>query len=368
MDTQDYLEIKVTVPDEETGDIIAAMVSDLGFDSLMYEDGQQKCYIQRGLYDEDAFEQTLEELRGTTGCELHFTVDVMPKVNWNQQWESTGFTPIECGAFIVLPYGSDCAGQSESSCEQQDDGDCAGHQAASSQQDGSDCVGHSSHSSSSSCQTDSSCGCAIQSESSSDQQDDGGCASHSSSFCSSSSQQNSCDQAGPLSPLYLNPQMAFGTGHHHTTFMMMLTMQSIDMRGASVMDLGCGTAVLAILAARLGAASVAGIDIDAVAVRSAQNNVSLNGLDFPVICGDATDLRPHSYDIILANIHKNIIIRDLPLYANALTPGGRLLVSGFYETDADEVLAAAAEQGITLADAQAVRTREGWCCISLKKS
>lgn len=352
MDTQDYLEIKVTVPDEETGDIIAAMVSDLGFDSLMYEDGQQKCYIQRGLYDEDAFEQTLEELRGTTGCELHFTVDVMPKVNWNQQWESTGFTPIECGAFIVLPYGSDHAG----------------HQAASSQQNGSDCAGHSSSSSSSSCQKDSSCGCAIQSESSSDQQDGSDCAGHSSQSSSFCSQQNGSQPAGPLSPLYLNPQMAFGTGHHHTTFMMMLTMQSIDMRGASVMDLGCGTAVLAILAARLGAASVAGIDIDAVAVRSAQNNVSLNGLDFPVICGDATDLRPHSYDIILANIHKNIIIRDLPLYANALTPGGRLLVSGFYETDADEVLAAAAEQGITLADAQAVRTREGWCCISLKKS
>ena len=117
--------------------------------------------------------------------------------------------------------------------------------------------------------------------------------------------------------------MAFGTGHHHTTYMMMQTMleHEHEIRDHSVMDLGCGTAVLAILAAKLGAGKVSGIDIDAVAARSAENNVRMNGFDFGILCGDANDLQEDSYDFLLANIHRNIIINDLPLYSKAVRKG-----------------------------------------------
>ena len=283
MDSQDYLEIKVAVPNEEFGDVVVAVAGDLGFDSFMYEDGTQKCYIQRDSFNQDAFAASMEIVMGLTGQEVSWTVDEMPKVNWNQEWENTGFTPIECGSFVVMPAGG--------------------------------------------------------------------------------------EYEGNLEPVYLKPQMAFGTGHHHTTFMMMETMQDLaaEIAGSSVMDLGCGTAVLAILAAKLGASKVEGIDIDAVAVRSSQENVSLNGLDFPVICGDASDLAADAYDFLLANIHRNIIIADLPVYSKAVRKGGRLLVSGFNPADVDDILAAAETNGFTLYEYEkpAIRTREGWCCISL---
>lgn len=283
MDSQDYLEIKVNVPGEELGDIIAAAVSELGYDAFMFEDGVQKCYIQGAMYDEMALTLTLRSIEEFTGAQLDWSMEAMPKVNWNAEWERTGFTPIECGDYVVMPFG--------------------------------------------------------------------------------------CDYEGSLEPIFLNPQMAFGTGHHHTTFMMMQTMQSIDLQGASVMDLGCGTAVLAILAAKLGAARVSGIDIDAVAARSAQENVSLNSLDFPIVCGDASDLEQNAYDVLLANIHRNIIINDLPLYATAIRKGGRLLISGFYEEDVDDILSAASQHGFALSESEtpAIRSREGWCCVSLKK-
>ena len=150
--------------------------------------------------------------------------------------------------------------------------------------------------------------------------------------------------------IFLRPQMAFGTGHHSTTRMMMEQLIALgeQIRQMSVMDLGCGTAVLAILASKLGAARVSAIDIDAVAVRSALENLALNACSFPVSCGDASSLEPLGYDLILANIHKNIIISDLPRYSAALRSGGRLFVSGFYSEDLQDIVQAAKKWGFCL--------------------
>lgn len=166
--------------------------------------------------------------------------------------------------------------------------------------------------------------------------------------------------------ILLDPRMAFGTGHHDTTCMMMKTMQdnSEDIAGKSVMDLGCGTAVLGILAAKLGAGSVSAVDIDATAVRSALGNIRLNGLDFEVVCSDASALKEDAYDVLLANIHKNIIISDLPRYRKALRRGGRLLLSGFYDRDADEIAAVADGLGFTLLSSC---SSNGWACLRFCK-
>jgi len=164
--------------------------------------------------------------------------------------------------------------------------------------------------------------------------------------------------------IWLSPKMAFGTGHHNTTRMMIETMQELAsvIEGAAVMDLGCGTAVLAILAAKLGAGEVYAIDIDATAVRSSQGNVALNSEDFQIECSDASGLKPQAYDVLLANIHRNIIIADLPRYARAVRAGGRLLLSGFFDTDVSDIVAAAEASGFALAGR---RLSDGWACLSL---
>lgn len=166
----------------------------------------------------------------------------------------------------------------------------------------------------------------------------------------------------------LRPEMAFGTGHHDTTFMMMQTMLEYreDIRGAHVTDMGCGTAVLGILAAKMGAAAVCGIDIDAVAAQSACDNARLNrvGSRINVRCGDASLLQCGSNDVLLANIHRNIIIMDLPTYAMSLKNGGLAFFSGFYDSDADDVIREAEKHGLKK---ECMHSRNGWACVAMKK-
>ena len=166
--------------------------------------------------------------------------------------------------------------------------------------------------------------------------------------------------------IWIDPQMAFGTGYHHTTYMMMQRMLAIPMRGLSVVDMGCGTAILGILAAKMGARKVFAVDIDAVAARSAWGNCRWNkvGTRVETACGDASLLQMGTHDVILANIHRNIILEDLPTYVRSLRRGGRLLVSGFYEADAAAVVSASEALGLRLAGSS---SRESWACLEFLK-
>lgn len=170
----------------------------------------------------------------------------------------------------------------------------------------------------------------------------------------------------------LDPNMAFGTGHHHTTYMMMQTMLSIEdkIKGHNVTDLGCGTGVLGILASKMGAKNVVAIDIDAVAARSAVENFSYNGCatDSTVKCGDASSLEP-CIDVLLANIHRNIIINDIDHYSKFVSKGGYLLVSGFYTSDAEDIINAAQRAGFDIENSinDSMKSREDWACIKFIK-
>lgn len=148
----------------------------------------------------------------------------------------------------------------------------------------------------------------------------------------------------------IEPHMAFGTGHHQTTYMMCraLMQDEASVKGKTVLDMGCGTAVLAILAAKLGAGHVYAIDIDAVAARSAYDNVWLNRLSrrIEVYCGDASLLQMGKYDIILANINRNILLQDLPTYARSLRKGGSIYMSGFFIEDKPLLVEAASRLGL----------------------
>ena len=176
--------------------------------------------------------------------------------------------------------------------------------------------------------------------------------------------------------IWIDPQMAFGTGYHHTTYMMMQRMLQLPVRGASVVDMGCGTAILAILAAKMGARKVFAVDIDAVAARSAWGNCRWNrvGTRVETACGDASLLQMGTYDILLANIHRNIILEDLPTYVRSLRRHGHLLLSGFYEADIPALTAAASALGLQPAgsavgtDAVGQSLREGWACLEFVKN
>ena len=166
----------------------------------------------------------------------------------------------------------------------------------------------------------------------------------------------------------IDPKMAFGTGHHQTTYMMCRALLSNEeaVRGKVVMDMGCGTAVLAILAAKMKASHVYGIDIDAVAAISAYDNARLNrvGKTVETYCGDASLLQRNSYDVLLANINRNILLQDIPTYALCLHKEGLLFVSGFYLEDMPMIVGMAQNSGLEYVSHDSI---DNWCCIKFVK-
>ncbi len=134
--------------------------------------------------------------------------------------------------------------------------------------------------------------------------------------------------------LIIEPKMSFGTGHHETTHMMIQHLLKNDLKNTVVLDMGCGTAVLAILAEKLGARKVDAIDIDNWCYLNSLENAERNNCsNISVFEGDATLFGKTKYDVIIANINRNILLQDISTYAICLRPRGRLFLSGFYKED-----------------------------------
>ncbi|AXT19299.1 50S ribosomal protein L11 methyltransferase [Flavobacteriaceae bacterium AU392] len=134
--------------------------------------------------------------------------------------------------------------------------------------------------------------------------------------------------------IVIEPKMSFGTGHHETTYMMIQHILKNDMTDKSVLDMGCGTGVLAILTEMKGAKPIDAIDIDNWCYLNSLENVERNNREhISVYEGDASLLAEKSYDVIIANINRNILLQDLKIYASCLNPKGVLFLSGFYTTD-----------------------------------
>lgn len=149
--------------------------------------------------------------------------------------------------------------------------------------------------------------------------------------------------------IVIEPKMSFGTGHHETTFMMTRHILQNEMKDKVVLDMGCGTAILAILASMRGAASVDAIDIDNWCyLNSVENAERNNCLNIQVFEGDASILSKESkYDVILANINRNILIKDMKSYGDCLKSGGEIYFSGFYVEDFSHIQRAAEAQGLS---------------------
>lgn len=162
--------------------------------------------------------------------------------------------------------------------------------------------------------------------------------------------------------IFIEARNAFGTGTHQTTRMILRRLLGMDLTGKSVLDCGCGTGILGIVALRLGANRVLGYDIDEWSSENAKHNAALNGVDnLDVLLGDASVLDgvKEEFDVVIANINRNILLNDMTAYRSHLKTGGRLILSGFYETDVPMLEQAAQSNGLTIID---VVTDEEWAC------
>jgi ribosomal protein L11 methyltransferase len=175
--------------------------------------------------------------------------------------------------------------------------------------------------------------------------------------------------------IIVNPKMSFGTGHHETTAMMLEQQLGLDFVGKTVLDVGSGTGILAILAAKMGADRVLAFDIEEWAVENARETADLNNCpQITVFQGTIDDINPPNnildwtpavFDIILANINRNVLLREIPIYTDLLMANGYLLVSGFYEHDAADIQQKAMEAGLTPVKGMAIRE---WTSLVFQKA
>ena len=166
--------------------------------------------------------------------------------------------------------------------------------------------------------------------------------------------------------IVIEPKMSFGTAHHQTTSLIIDFLSCEQVAGKRLMDMGCGTGVLAILAAKMGAVDCVAIDNDCWAAENAKENVIRNGVDVDVFLGDSSLLKgDENYEIFIANINRNILLDNMEIYSKSIKSGGVLFLSGFYENDIPILENKCAELGLVLSES---RTKDNWAAMRLVKT
>ena len=164
--------------------------------------------------------------------------------------------------------------------------------------------------------------------------------------------------------IIINPKMSFGTGHHETTYLMLKNQMLLDHKNKSVADIGCGTGILAIMASKLGASSISACDIDEWCIENSMENFELNDCQNIDVQHGTVELINGVYDIVLANINRNVLLGDIPQYANLIKIGGNLLISGFYSKDVDLLTSTDTDFGLKIVSTS---TRNKWTCLLFTK-
>jgi ribosomal protein L11 methyltransferase len=167
--------------------------------------------------------------------------------------------------------------------------------------------------------------------------------------------------------IIITPKMSFGTGHHPTTYLMVKSQLSLDHAGKRVMDAGCGTAILSVMASKRGARYVEAFDIDEWSISNGRENASINACtNIHIRQGTIADFDwPEPFDIILANINRNILLAEMASYARHLVPSGHLQLSGFYVKDIPDLLAEAGRHGLEYVSQD---DREQWATLRLRRT
>ncbi len=268
---------------EDAFDLLSALLADLGFDSFEHQEDALLAYIPTELN----YPSLIADLESNLPIErlrCTYQVEVMPDVNWNEEWEKNYFQPILIGENLCLiraPF----------------------------------------HEPNPSVQTE----------------------------------------------IVISPKMAFGTGNHETTALMMSYILEHDMTNKRVLDMGCGTGILGILALKQGASNLTAIDIDEWAYLNVLENAELNRVVIDeALQGDASSLSNRKpYDLILANITRNILLQDMAAYVAVLKPQGSLVMSGFYEEDANLLVEHGKGLGLSL---HSIESRNKWTRVELIKN
>lgn len=165
--------------------------------------------------------------------------------------------------------------------------------------------------------------------------------------------------------IIVTPKMSFGTGHHATTYQVLDYQMSLDHKGKNVLDVGTGTGILAIMASKRGASSITATDIDEWCIENSDENFALNDVkDVSLIHGQIQKVSSKSFDIIIANINKNVLLDQISEYANKLVNGGQLILSGFYESDIQDLVSEAKKFGL---NKMKTTTRDKWSMLVLNK-
>ncbi len=166
--------------------------------------------------------------------------------------------------------------------------------------------------------------------------------------------------------ILIDPKMSFGTGHHATTRLVVRHLQKIPVAGITVLDMGCGTGILGILAAKMGATSVLGIDIDPWSFENGNENVERNMVreQVSIQLGDVRQIPAQYFELILANINRNVLFSDLPHYEKHLAPNGEIVLSGFFTEDEPEMIRRTSALGLAVVT---TLREENWSAIRLKK-
>lgn len=274
----DYLEFKIKCLDEFQ-EILIAELAEIGFDSFLENEDGIDAYILESEFDREKFSEVISEYQ--EAGQITLSEGLMPKVNWNEEWEKN-YDPIEVEDLVY--------------------------------------VRASFHD----------------------------------------------PKPGFKHEIVINPKMSFGTGHHATTFQMLRHQGELDHQGKRVLDVGSGTGILAIMAHLLGAGEVEAFDIDDWCVENGNENFDLNGLTTRMGLGTIREVKPVGpFEIVLANINKNVLLDEMGIYASLLTPDGFLLLSGFYTEDIEDLVNAAAPLGLIL---RKKSSKDNWAALILQKS
>jgi len=295
-----YYEVELTITPctQDAQDLLSALSAEAGFESFEETATGLLAYAQQSLFDQEALDAAISTFP-IEGTKIIYNVREAEDRDWNEQWEQEGFEPI-----VISGEWREVSGERNVHT-------LIIHDGRHLPQDTPLTSNHSA-----------------------------------------------------LTSIEIDAHQAFGTGTHETTRMICANLMAMDLRDKHVLDCGSGTGILGICALKLGASSVVAYDIDEWSTDNTRHNAVINGVDsrLQARCGDATllDTLDQRFDLVLANINRNILLQDMPRFVSVMAPGATLMLSGFYESDCALLESKAQQLGLSL---QSTKTDGEWACM-----